>query len=692
MEDRFLFYLAGVPILGILAQWLAWRFRLPSILLLLCFGIILGQVFHLDPDSILESVINQEVEIAETESESSESGTELEEIEANVAEAESETASENPSGDGKQPKLESHSVAPRLLFPFITLSVAIILFEGGLSLKISELRDAGSAVFKLVTIGALIGWILTTILAKYLFGFTYFRLAALVGAVLIVTGPTVVAPLLRHIRPSRTVSSVIKWEGIVIDPIGAILAVLVFEFAISAEGDKHTIGHIFYSLFMCTVVASGIGVAFGLFMIKIVRRFQLPDFLHTVTFFATVLAAFAFANWLYPESGLVTVTVFGIVLANQKTISIDHIVEFKESLGVLLISCLFIILGSRVELADLAELGWQGIVFLLLLIIVVRPVAVAVSMIGSKLNWRERVFISCLAPRGIVAAAVTAVFALKVESLIQVTPEWADMQADAERLVPITFLVIIGTVAIYGLGASPLAKWLKLSDDSSQGILFAGADDVIQMIAKRVKDAGFRVLLVDTNYQNVSSARVDGIPAECMSVLSERVYEDIDFSGLGRMLAMTPNDEVNAMATDELRHFFGRANVFRLPTRDGRSGKRASVSEHSEGRILFGKNVSHTHLGSLIDQGWVVKNTKLTEAFTLEHFRTMYGREAVILFSIDGQGRLHVVTMDDETKFVPGMTLIAIVDPERSENVPAQPEKLLESEAGKAEPEKGSEE
>ena len=535
-EHTYFWYIALVPLLGIAAQWLAWRLRLPSILLLLAFGVTLGQFSN--PDQLLENLAGG-------------------------------------SGDA--------SLASELLFPFISLSVAVILFEGGLSLRLYELTTAGRGVLSLVTIGTLVSWLLTSVAAVLLFDFDR-GLAALLGAVLVVTGPTVVAPLLRHIRPVRKVASLVKWEGIVIDPIGAVLAVVVFESLLPLESHGSVFG-VAAPLLRTAIVGILIGMGTGLLLVHLVMRFWIPDFLHGVFFLAVALIVFAASNALQEESGLVTVTVLGVFLANQKTISIHHVVEFKEHLGVFLISCLFVVLGSRLDPLSLVDLGWGGIAFVLVLIAVVRPVSVFVATLFTKLTLKERTFLAFLAPRGIVAAAVTSVFSLRIASIAHDNPELATLAEQAESLMPITFMVIVGTVTVYGFLSAPLAKLLGLSDTNPQGILFAGADPAIREIAGVLHSEGIPVLLVDTNYANVAAARMEGLNAECVSILQEHVREHLDLGGIGRLLAMTANDEVNSMAVGEYTHVFGRANVYQLTPWDDDSGQRSSIARRHHGRL-----------------------------------------------------------------------------------------------------------
>jgi len=365
-EHAFFYYLAGVPLLGIAAQWLAWRLRLPSILLLLGIGVAVGS--FVSPDELL----------------------------AHLADVDASTS----------------AVGSRVLFPIVSLSVAVILFEGGLTLRFHELKGAGSGVLRLVTIGALASWALTTFAAVILLHLDL-RIAALVGAILVVTGPTVVAPMLRQIQPTRRVASAVKWEGIVIDPIGAILAVLVFEF-VFAHAEHATLASIATMLFKTAAIGGVIGLATAALLAQSVKRYWVPDFLHGVVFLTVAMGVFALSNFLQEESGLVTVTVLGIALANQKTASIHHVLEFKEHLSVLLIACLFIVLGSRVNPRDVWNLGFGGLAFLAAMILVVRPVSVLLATIRSTLTLQERIFLGFLAPRGIVAAAVSSVFSLKL--------------------------------------------------------------------------------------------------------------------------------------------------------------------------------------------------------------------------------------------------------------------------------------
>lgn len=614
MEDQvFYFYLAGVPVLGMVAQWLAWRFQLPSILLLLGFGVALG-VF-VTPDELLAELIQ-----------------------------------------GQQ------SSVPKILFPVVSFCVAIILFEGGLTLKLSELKEAGNVVFRLVSIGVAVSWLLTAIAAVVVVGLDK-RMAVLLGAILTVTGPTVIAPMLRHIRPTRKIGSIAKWEGIVIDPVGAVLAVLVFQ--VIARGEQASVEVVITALTRTIVIGLAFGLGAGWLLAHLAKRFLIPDFLQGVTFLTVALATFAASNALQAESGLLTVTLLGVYLANQKHVSIQHVLEFKEHLVVLLVSCLFIVLGSRLEISEVASLGWRGAGFLALMIIVVRPASVFLATIRSSISIRERLFLACMAPRGIVAAAVTSVFALEVVTHAEhlVAPDQqAYLIGQANQLVPLTFLIIVGTVTFYGLLAGPLARRLRLADSNPQGVLFAGAQPWMHPIAEAVSQEGFQVLLLDTNYRHIATAQMEGLSAECANILSEHSREEIDFGGIGRLLAMTPNDEVNSLAVGEFTHVFGRQNVYQLPPWEAGSGPRRATADHLRGRLLFAEGLHHDKLENLIKHGLQVKKTKLSEEFTFDDFKVNYGDSAIILFMVDENRNLQVCTAGDQPDMKPGQTLIALVD------------------------------
>jgi hypothetical protein len=406
------------------------------------------------------------------------------------------------------------------------------------------------------------------------------------------------------------------------------------------------------------VIGIGFGCATAWLLTVVVKRYWLPDYLHGLAFLASALSIFALSNWLMHESGLVTVTVMGIYLANQKSISIEHVVEFKENLGVFLISSLFIVLGSRLDLAVLGEVGWRGVLFVALMILIVRPVSVWAAMWKSKMAPNEKLFLAFLAPRGIVAAAVVSVFSLRILATGDKDPGFI---YDARMLVPATFMLIVGTVAVYGLSAAPLARRLGLADANPQGILFGGASPWVRDLALVLKEAGYSVVLLDTNYRNVSAAKMDGLTAYCKSVLSDFAHEEVDLAGVGKFLALTKNDAVNAMAAADFSHVFGSQNVYRLPASDAKKGERAKIGEVSKGRELFAEAWSEQRLQIVYENGYRPKLTSITDEFTFDDFLHEHGEDVMVLMVIDKSKIITINTAGQELQPKSGQSFIALV-------------------------------
>jgi NhaP-type Na+/H+ or K+/H+ antiporter len=600
--------IALILVLGVSAQWVAWRLHVPSILILLLFGFLAGPVTHvLDPQTLLGN----------------------------------------------------------LLMPVVSLSVALVLFEGGMSLRLGELREVGAVVRNLVTVGALTTGVVTAVASRWAVGLSW-HLAALLGAILSVTGPTVIGPLLRHVRPMGRLGPILKWEGIVIDPLGALAAVLVFE---SFELGKSE--HPAALLIGAALKTAGVGCATGILsasaLVVLFRRRWVPDHLHNPLTLMAVAAAFVSSNAAQHESGLFAVTVMGLALANQRWVVVHHIAEFKETLSILLISSLFIILAARLELSALVAVGWRGLLLLAALIFIARPACVAVSTLGSGLSRRQRLFLAAMAPRGIVAASVASVFALRLRE--------AGVPG-AQLLVPLTFIVIVGTVLVYGLTAAPLGWWLGVAWPNAQGCLIVGAHALGRAIGLALQEEGVPVLLLDTNRGNIQQARLDGLPTLPGSVVSRDVHERVELSGIGRLLALTPNDEVNSLATLSFTRTFGRSEVYQLaqsaakplaagivPTSGNAVRRREGVSPELVGRRLFGPGSTYAELARRLEAGAIVKRTPLTAEFGLEQFQSHYRNRAVPLFLMSPTGELTVLTDENAVSAAPGKVLVSLVEP-----------------------------
>lgn len=594
MSEKELIELASIVVLGIAAHWLAWRLRFPSILFFLVFGFIAGPVTNfVHPDQLM--------------------------------------------GD--------------LLFPIVSISVALILFEGGLTLRLGELKDVGRVVITLIILGAVITWIIASAAAHYILELDI-RIAILLGAILIVTGPTVIGPLLSHIRPLKRVGRILKWEGILIDPVGAILAVLVYEAIVAGEFSEAGIV-VFFGILKTLLIGGVIGFGMAQILIQLLKKFLIPDFLQESFALVMVIAAFVISNIFQPESGLLTVTLMGLFMDNQKLVSIKHIIEFKENLRVIIISSIFILLAARLQLSDFNSFNTSTALFLAILIFIARPLSVFLSTIGSKINWRERALISWMAPRGIVAAAVSSVFAFKLaESGIE----------GAESIVPITFLVIVVTVTVYGLTAYPFAKILKVVQSKPQGILFVGAHSWARSIAKIIHDKKINVIMVDTNRENIKAARLDGLPAYLGSILSEHIADELDLDGIGRLMALTPNDEANSLAALHMSDSFERGELYQLSPLSEKSGKELEFSpKHLRARFLFGEGMNYYHLNSLFNDGWTIKSTKISDTFSFNDMKKNYGENLIPLFLIDKDDKLIVSTLENPLEPESGDMIIALI-------------------------------
>jgi len=565
--------LAGILAAGVAAQWLAWRLRVPSILLLLAMGLLLGPLTGLlDPGMLFGP----------------------------------------------------------LQSPMISLAVAIILFEGGLTLDMRELRALLTPVTGLVIGGVLITWGLIAWAASGILGFSD-GLAILIGALLTVTGPTVVAPLLNHVRPTGECGPLLKWEGIVADVIGATLAVLVLGAISNSEGTL-TLGGISLGLLKTFGAGLLVGTLCASFLILALRQRWIPDRLEVPVTLGLVLATYALGDSIQHEAGLLAVTLMGFLLANQRVVRVQHIAEFKETLTTLLLACLFIVLAAGIQPTELAQLDGATVLFVLALILVVRPAAAFLSLSTSKLPWQQKAFVAGVAPRGVVAIAVAALFASRLQGVLP----------DADRLVPTVFAVAAGTVLVYGLGAAPLARALNLASKDPGGVLLVGASAFAESLAQTLKQAGVPVVLVDSNPKRLSDARMAGITTAAADATSAHPAEHIPMGGLGHMLALTPNEEVNRLATQQFAEFFGRAEVYRL--QDGRQDK-----DISAGRSLFPEGLTFPELARRMAAGETVRATELSEEFPLQAFMEHHGEAAVPLLLRRGGKRTIPLTRAAET-------------------------------------------
>jgi len=599
MQEHLLVTLAVLGVLGSLAQWFAWWVKLPAILFLLLIGILIGPVFAwFDPNAVF--------------------------------------------GD--------------LLFPIVSLSVSVILFEGSLTLKFREIRGLEKVVRNMVTIGVLVTWSIITVATRYLMDFEW-PLALLFGALVVVTGPTVIVPMLRTVRPTARIANILRWEGIMIDPIGALLAVLVFEFIISSQHGEAGLAHVFASFGKTLAAGILLGGLSGQALGYALRHHWIPEYLHNVLTLTLVFAVFASANSLQEESGLLAVTIMGVWLANMKNVPIEDILNFKESLSMLLISGLFIILAARLTPAQLSDMGWAALGIFLVIQFIARPIKVLVSTLGSTLVWQERALLAWIAPRGIVAAAVSALFALRLEE--------AGFE-QAPLMISLTFMVIIGTVVLQSATARPLAKWLGVAEPEPRGLLIIGANPVARAIATALNKQDFRTLLTDSHWPNVNKASMDGLDAFWGNAISQRADRSLDLVGIGRLLGLSQNDHLNVLGIQRYASEFGRNNVFTLPPGMDKTHSDIHVAATEQrGNVLFGEKITYGILATKIAKGGKIKATQLSDEFTFKKYIETHQSKAIPLFAISARGNLKVFgDPEHPLRTSSGWTIISLFEDE----------------------------
>ena len=593
MNEDIVLQLAGIGVIATFCQWVAWRLRLPAILFLLLAGLAVGPgAGWLNPDALFG----------------------------------------------------------HLLFPFISLSVAVILFEGSLTLRFHEIRGLERVVRRLVGTGILITWAVTMVAAHYIVGLRW-ELSLLFGAIMVVTGPTVIGPLLRTVRPVARVASILRWEGIVIDPIGALLAVLSYEFIAALQRG----GSFLYTVSVFgETVAAGVatGLVAGFVTGEVLRRNWLADYLVNVAVLAAVFAVFGVSNTYLHESGLLAVTVMGIWLGNRKGVPVEDVIAFKETLSLLLLSALFIILAARMDFGNLQALGWRGPAVLAAMLLVARPLKILFSTWGSSLSLRERVLLAWIAPRGIVAAAVSALFAIKLQKL---------GVPGAHELLPLTFIVIIGTVILQSATARPVAVALGVAEPDQVGFLVVGASPVAQAVAKALQDEGVPVRLCGSDWDGISKARMSGLPVYYGSPLSEDARHNLDLAGLGRMLALGPGDDFNALVTSWFSDQYGRGKAYALP--DGRRQQVAGKHKAAALRrpiTLFSEEATYWKLMNTLVQGGAIRATTLTDEFGYDNYRASYDGRLTPLFALTPKGYAQPFTPDSDWIPDKGWTVLSL--------------------------------
>ena len=600
-ESQTLFELGLVGVLAAAAPLIAQVLRLPSILVLLALGFGAGATHILDPTALL---------------------------------------------------------GENLISAIVSIAVGIILFEAGLALNVSKLTgNTRRVVVRLVSIGILITWAVGTVAAYLLFHLS-FEIALLQGALLVVSGPTVVGPLLSFIRPSKTVGSVLRWEGTFADPIGATLGVLVFNAVLAGHakaGEE-------VAQFLANVgIGAGFGLAGAILALAWAAWFkpsQSQALIGTVLF---VVATVVGADLLREDAGLITGLVMGMIVVNRPSrlepagVAIESAKlarAWREQIGTLstfLIGTLFIILSAQVSPQDIAAVGWVSLAFIAVLVFIGRPLAVAVATLRSTLRTGERAFIAWMAPRGIVAAATSSTFALGLSQ--------ARVGGGAEKLVPITFIVIVGTALIYGLSGPLVARALGVAHTGPGGVLLLDATPVGRAIGRALVARRLPVVVWTTDVERARAARADGLTVYQGDPIADSAGEaPSELDELEYALAVSDDDSLNAMVATDLSEYFGREHVYQLSVKRGHN-----ADYYTRAQVLFDVSADHDQLASRIEGGSEIAVSAAHGAASTGKLDGSGGIEVPMFIYTPGK-RLHIITAGDHTALDPDQELIGLSD------------------------------
>ncbi|NDW03469.1 cation:proton antiporter [Jiella pacifica] len=590
--------LAVIGVAGIASQWLAWRFQIPAIVMLLGVGLLFGPV----------------------------------------------TGLMNPRADFGE-----------LYTPLVSTAVAIILFEGGLTLNFREIRETSTAVRRVVLVSGPMVWIMTAITAHYV-GAMSWPVSIILGALLVVTGPTVIMPLLRHARLRPRPASMLRWEAILNDPVGALFAVVSFEVYLVLRG-AHDAENLFFTTILALVVAVAGGIIAGRTLARFFTHGHAPEYLKAPILLAVVVAMNAVTNLLLEEAGLLTVTVMGVTMANARLASLNELRRFKETITVLLVSGLFIILTASLQRSVILSLEWRVVAFLVMVLVVIRPIAIFVSTIGAGLEFKERLLVSWIAPRGIVAVAVAGLFGATLSRY---------GLPDADRMVAYTFAVVAATIILHGFTLQPLARILDLRVTNRPGILIVGASRFSIALAQRLKAQNVPVLIADSNWSHISEARLAEVEVWFGEILSEEAHHSLDLSRFDHMIAATDNDAYNALVCTDFGAEIGRSEVFQISSATGRpqtSGARHTMHFALGGIPLFKPPRSYNQVRDHVIDGWAFQATRLSEEFGIKEFHDTRPDETLPILWIRPSQEIIFAAAEGAGEPGPGDTIVSFGPP-----------------------------
>ncbi|HQV22603.1 MAG: sodium:proton antiporter [Moraxellaceae bacterium] len=579
-----------ILVAGLSSQWLAALIKLPAIVVLISVGLLLGPIF---------GIINL-------------------------------------------------SLSPKELTELIGLGVAIILFEGGMDLKISEFKRIGFGISRLTIFGPPIAWVLGSFSAHYLAGLSW-PVSWVLGAILVVTGPTVILPLLRQARLNKQSASLLKWEGIVNDPIGVLLAVLTFQyFTLYQEGLNQTL----WGLGAAIGAAALFGGLGGWLTGKLYKRGTVPTHLKAPMLMVLVLCAYWLSNLIQHEAGLLTVTLMGLIIGNMKLVEIEPLRHFKENLTIVLLSVLFIVIPSQLDIKQFTQLDWHAGLFILSILLVVRPLTIALATLGSSMRQQDKLLLAWIAPRGIVAAATAGIFG---PALVEAG------YADANQLLPLVFIIIIVTVLAHGLTLERLAQRLGLAAKSENGVLIIGASPWSQALASTLKELKIDVIVVDGVYKRLQPLRMANINTYFGEILSEHAEHELDVEHLSYLLCTTDNDYYNALVCKAQGSSFGHHRTFQLATHQESSQEEKRLPLQQRGYFAFDNSANLSTLNQHLANGWKVQKTKLSKDFEWANMKERLGKAGqdwLLLGGVSPDGILYLRSTEQNFTAKAGWTLL----------------------------------
>lgn len=589
MEQQALVF-ALIGILGIGAQWIAWRTGWPAIALMLAAGVIAGPVTGL-------------------------------------------IVPEHTFGE--------------LLEPMVSIAVALILFEGGLSLNFRELRKTEGAVTRLMMIGIPLGWVLGALACYYVAGLVW-PVAILFAGILVVTGPTVVIPLLRQSNVAPRPRAILKWEAIVNDPFGALCAVITYEYLRRVD-EGGTLLSVVAALLGAAIVAGLIGYATARAIAWAFPRGHVPEYLKAPVLLVAVIGTFVLSNLIQQETGLLAVTVMGVAVANMRLDSLRDIHPFKENVTVLLISGVFVLLSASLDFEVLRLFEWRFLAFLLALLFLVRPATVLVALAFSKIPWNERLLVAWIAPRGVVAVAVSGLFALRLDQL---------GYGDGSILVTLSFSVVVATIVAHGFSIRFVSRWLKVTGATQKGLLVVGSTPWSLSLARQLQSLDLPVMITDTSWQRLSAPRQAGIATYHGEILAEATEERLDLTQFQVLVATTENEAYNALVCSEFAPDIGRDSVYQLGG-SGDDEDHRSLPEALRGRAMFGSGHGVEEIMQREAAGWTFRKTRISEQFDFDDARSALPDEADMLFVLRKDGRIRFFTHASRPTPQPGDVVVS---------------------------------